>query len=117
MKRDWDLIKKILLEIEQDTTDPMNFVQLSIEGYEDLTIDCHIRLLGEAGLVHVTSRSTMKGTIYQCTSLTWDGHEFLDLARNDTVWRRVMSKIGNVGGTVGIGTLTDLLKNAITDLL
>ena len=43
--------------------------------------------------------------------LTWAGHEFLDNARNDTIWRGVLSKIKSAALTVSFDVLAELLKS------
>lgn len=43
--------------------------------------------------------------------LTWAGHEFLDNARNDKIWRGVLSKIKSAALTVSFDVLAELLKS------
>jgi hypothetical protein len=37
--------------------------------------------------------------------LTWDGHEFLDSIRDDSVWSAVKKRLAPIGGSVSIGVL------------
>ena len=85
MKRDLDLIKEILLEI--DTSPIMN---LSIKGYDQVLVDYHIHLLDQAGLIDAEIARVGANEIYDpiILEITWNGHEFLDAARNETVWRK-----------------------------
>jgi hypothetical protein len=40
--------------------------------------------------------------------LTWDGHEFLDAIRNDTVWNKTKRVIADKGGSIPFDVLKDL---------
>ena len=87
MKRDLDLIKEILLEIEKkDDTSPI--MNLSIKGYDQVLVDYH--LLDQAGLIDAEIARVGANEIYDpiILEITWNGHEFLDAARNETVWRK-----------------------------
>ena len=53
-----------------------------------------------------------------CTSrLTWAGHEFLDAASNDTVWKKAGEKIKQFGVQVTVSVLEELLKKLLKDSL
>jgi hypothetical protein len=41
--------------------------------------------------------------------LTWQGHEFLDAARNDTIWRKATGKLVAVTGGTSLEVLKELL--------
>jgi hypothetical protein len=43
--------------------------------------------------------------------LTWSGHEFLDNARNESIWKETMKTVKEKGGSVGIGILTQVLTS------
>jgi len=48
--------------------------------------------------------------------LTWSGHEFLDAARENGLWKQAKELVGKVGGaSIAIWTavLTDLVKQKI----
>jgi DNA-binding transcriptional ArsR family regulator len=93
VKRDMDLCRDILrlVEASPDSAGPA----IKIDGRSDEEMSYHIKLLGEAGLLEVGSadgrfikddgRRIRLQKAYSVISLTWQGHEFLDAARNDTV--------------------------------
>jgi len=90
MKRDLDLIRQILLALE-DRPNDRRLLSLSIENTDEATLFGHVELLEEAGLLEGQD-VTMLGTPYRKIvpiRLTWSGHEFIDAVRNDTVWRKV----------------------------
>jgi len=97
MKRDMDLVRKMLLAIE---TDSSGFApKIEIPNYTQEQIGYHAVLLGEAGLaivVNVTSAGS-KSPEAMITRLTWTGHEFVDAARENQTWNQAKDMIGKVG--------------------
>jgi hypothetical protein len=65
-----------------------------------------VHLLRQGGLIEAEDGSDLQGLAYKPLRLAWHGHEFLDAARNDTIWRKAKVK---VLGTVG-GLAFDVLK-------
>lgn len=113
MKRDMELIRKLLLVIEDH---PEAYAPDSIEvpDYQEDIVNYHLRLLLDAGLIE--GRETMimgqqypKASMYR---LTWAGHDFLDTAREDTRWKRAMTVVADKGGTIAF----DILKALLTSL-
>ncbi len=43
------------------------------------------------------------------TSLTWEGHEFSEAARDDTRWNKAMTVVKEQGGSITLGVLKQLL--------
>ena len=79
MRRDMDLIKAILLESEKACR-PGAYYQPESYSFRDLqadeeTLQEHCRLIAERGLANGTL--TREG--WRFSSLTWDGHDFLDV--------------------------------------
>jgi hypothetical protein len=102
MKRDMDLCRKILLAVEAYDGPvsylPDLFPQLSV-GDQQRLFD-HARLLAQGGLLEGGETTW---------SLTWQGHELLDLARSDTRWNAATSKVKSAAGTVSLALVTQLL--------
>jgi hypothetical protein len=100
MQRDMDLIREILFKMEANNAGfapPL----LEIEGdYTTAQITHHVWLLGNAGLLKVTDVTSLgsEGPEAIPVSITWEGHEFLAAARNDTVWSQAKEKAKSVGG-------------------
>jgi len=97
MKRDMDLTRKILLAMEQrsenDQDKPFEF-----EGHPDEEVCYHIKLLAEADFLDARDDSTHDGEAWTPLSLTWSGHEFLDAARDNTLWNKAKQQIVEKGG-------------------
>ena len=120
MKRDMDLVRSILLAIEASEDDPRGWVELaSLEDRSDTEVSYHVKLMDQAGLIEADDLSTRgeDGFQWQAKGLTWDGHEFLDAARNNSLWerakRQTLEKTGGLSLELLKTTLINLGKQAI----
>jgi hypothetical protein len=109
MKRDMELIKKILLHIESSP----NFyepIETSIDGYEISNYMYHVKLLYEARFIEIFGDKpiSVMGAIpsYFPTCLTWEGHEFLEASRSPKIWNNALKVIKDKG----LGMSFDVLK-------
>jgi hypothetical protein len=94
MKRDMELIKKILIEFEQEEVFPPREGKMTVGGYDNAIVDYHIVLLEESGLITGDIYYGEDREIYNsCLRLTWYGHEFLDAAKNEGLWNKVKAKM------------------------
>src|SRR6202035_1472820 len=89
MKRDLDLIRKLLVFFEAKPDDRAEDCP-SVDGYSPLEIKYHLLLMYEAGFLRCEVESTAAGRPIRVFgfSLTWQGHEFLEASRNDTIWAK-----------------------------
>src|SRR6266481_2807845 len=90
MKRDMELIRIVLLSVEEKAGDPRGWVNLEIPGHSNQEISYHVTLLQDAGLLESCDLSGTVGFDVRPKRLTWNGHEFLDAAKNDTVWKKAL---------------------------
>ena len=89
MKRDMDLVRSILLVIEKEATLSQE-VQLkqNLEGHTDEEIYYHVKMMEEAGLIKVAEylrRGGIPSPIIFGGGITWAGHDFLELSRQNNV--------------------------------
>jgi hypothetical protein len=107
MQRDMNIVRSILTHAADAA--PIE----SIPDCDDRVFSYHVALLIEAGLVHGTvtefGLQPAGGAIFR---LTWAGHDFLDAARDDTVWRTAKEKILKPG----VSWTFDLLKATLRAL-
>ena len=96
MERRLDLIRTILLEVEQHP-EPMKPVAVKAPGHAPEQIAYHVRLLAEAGYVDAVDLSSAAELAWLVKSLTWKGHEFLDATRTATVWQQVRARLKDRG--------------------
>ncbi|MDH2997224.1 hypothetical protein A1D22_06005 [Pasteurellaceae bacterium LFhippo2] len=93
MQRNWDLIRRILLKLEEKADPRSLLLPDEITGFDKVTVSYHFKLLHNAQLIEATSTSTPEQYSYSAICLTWDGHEFLDKVRNDSVWNKVKGTV------------------------
>ena len=112
MRRDYDLIRFILLEVEEkcDGKRPLE-IDLSASGYSAEQVSYHVRQLHEAGYVRgqiVGGRIGPEPERCVVFALTGSGHDFLESIRSDTVWNTIKAKLQSNGLTVALDTLKKL---------
>jgi hypothetical protein len=112
MKRDMDLARQILFAIEENPDDPTGWVDVEIPGRSDLEVSYHVTLLAEAGLIEAANVDTDDGLEWKPSRLTWQGHEFLDGVRSDTLWSSAKAETFEKTG----GLAFDVLKAVVASL-
>jgi hypothetical protein len=106
MKRDMDILRRVLLSVERNRD----------EAEYDNTEWYHLELAHQAGLI--------AGKVYEYQGggggrkvmivdmrLTPDGHNFVDLARHDDIWRGVADSIASTVKTASFDVWCELLRN------
>jgi hypothetical protein len=114
MKRDMDLIRKVLLEIEGCTGDDIRNIR--IDGYSHDQIAYHVYLLHDAGLIEANilyGMGSVKPTNYAIFRMTWAGHDFLDACRDEGMWQKAKSIIGEQVKSAPFDVLKTVLVNLI----
>ncbi len=111
MKRNMELARKILLEMERRSEDEETR-PIQIEGFSDSEIAYHIMLLADANLINALDASAGSERCWMPQTLTWQGHEFLDSSRDESSWRHAMSTVANKTG----GLAFELLKAYLISL-
>jgi Hypothetical protein (DUF2513) len=118
MKRDLDLIRKMVFALEDA---PTGFApgSLDFDGYTPDQVAYHAHLMIEAGLAKGARTTHMRssGPEASLTSLTWEGHEFADAARDESRWTKAKAVVTEKAGTVTLAVLSQvllqLMKNAV----
>jgi hypothetical protein len=108
MKRDMDLVRKILIAFEAAPF-PDGQDKLHIEGYEDEDVQFHMLLMREAGLVEAIDVSTQRAIQFLPRRLTWEGYEFLEAARDETNWNKAKKTLAEKAGGLVFSLLKELL--------
>lgn len=104
-----DLVRQILLTISDHPSAQAPRV-LEIEGHSLEEITYHCALLIEAGFLE-GSIVLDRGALVEpaIDRLTWNGHEFLDAARDPARWKRAQAKLAKIGGAT-VPIWLELLK-------
>jgi hypothetical protein len=117
MQRNMDLVRMILMRLE---TSPSGWApnNLGIKSFSPEQIGYHAHIMRQEGLIEGSDvpHTGSAGPEALPRSLTWKGHEFLELARDQERWNRAKGIIARVGGaplSVWMKVLTDLLLQGI----
>lgn len=122
MKRDMDLIRKILLKLENFTSDD-NINKIEIEDFSHDQVAYHIYLLQDAGLIRagiLMDYGTAVPKITAINGLTWAGHDFLDASRDEGRWIKAKTVINEMKGAsfeIIKTVLIVLMKDQMTTIL
>jgi hypothetical protein len=114
MKRDIEIYRQILLELEACSTPHADVRSLTNVDYE--TTAYHIRLLHEAGLIDAINMSSNDGETWSATALTHSGHDFLDTMMADTLWNKTKSIALQKFGTLSLEALKAAIPLALAHL-
>lgn len=105
MKRDMELIKKIMLNIENDEP------TFEIQGYEKNSIFFHQKLLIDAG--YLEGKYLLDGSRpvdVNITNITYHGYDFLDILKDDDKFK----VLKDLGKQLSLEVLKTLIIKAIT---
>ena len=97
MKRDLDLVRQLMLQIEALPAGPA--VQYRMSEIEDPVLLAHLELLIEAGLVNgkIARSHGARGDVISVAGLTWQGHEWVEMVRSQSVWNETKSAVLDQG--------------------
>lgn len=110
MKRNWDLIRLILLRLE--ALNAGDDFDAHFNGYTDEDVQYHLYLLTRAGLIDSVDYSRGGDLHFVPQMITWEGQEFIDGARNKTVWDAVKNDLKKRGADASFEILKVLLTKA-----
>lgn len=108
LKRDMDLVRDLLLQIEEFDQGLGGDVEIEAAGHEPQVVAEHLRLLIEARLIE---GDTVPDDQYAFDHivpirLTWSGHDFLESVRDPEIWKKTKE-----GALSAKGFTLDLLQD------
>ena len=109
MKRDLELVRRILLDIEDNRDNSgghSSWSSLVEEGYAPEAIRYHVQLLNDGGLIQADE--LVPGQWWP-ERITWAGHEFLDAARNQELWSKAKRQVERNVGSAPFQVVHELL--------
>lgn len=89
MRRDMDLIRSLLLEIEGGKV----VFPTAEQSGETEVLEYHLDLIAQAGFVDFI----VLHDLWQVERMTWAGHEFVDKVRDPEIWRQTKASAAKVG--------------------
>ena len=109
-----ELIRKILLNIEENYID-VALYNIEIEGYDLKTIAYHCQLCHDAKLISDYRGNYGDDEIlsFGVGSLTWEGHEFLEKIRDDTIWYKTKKIMKDKGIKFTINAIEQIATKLI----
>lgn len=115
MKRDMDLVREILLAIEEKHTGEAIF-NLQIPEHNSNEIAFHCRLLYDAGLIsqYKEKWADNRISIFAVGGLTWEGYDYLDKVRDNSVWKKTKDVIKEKGLPLIFDTIKTIASALIT---
>lgn len=117
MKLDYDLIRELLLIVE-DITDgkqhifPDTIITRLQDDKKKYLVEYHLKYLSEVHFIQY-----IKGKVhgrYYVLDITPIGRSYLDNIRNDTIWSEIKSKFSVVAGDISINIMAEVAKRVIT---
>lgn len=115
MVRDMDLVRRIVLAIEAGEF--VGFAkELEMPDEDPRAVSYHLQLLKDAEYIEAREMTTLNAEWPEIwpSRMTWQGHEFLDAARNETVWRQTWDVVKARGGGIAVEVLKQLLVKVST---
>lgn len=116
MKRDLDLIREILLAIENDQQ------PLDVPGKDPAEISYNLQLLIDRKFVEgkVAWGTGGGGRLVPmncfATRITMSGHDYLDSVRNDQVWAKTKKNLEKAGGSGPLDFIQGLAAKVLAEL-
>lgn len=116
MKRDYELIKRILLKMEADP-DPGEYSKEYGEfGMDDVPMEyfyAQIRIMTREGLIESEEERNIAEDFikYNPTVITTEGYKFLEMAKNDTIWKKVLEYVKETGKDIATVFLIEKFKS------
>ena len=117
MKRDMDLVRRILLELRQKDIQS-GWTDIELKDVEPIVVSYHIKIMEQGGLIEAYDDSSMHSDFeWKPLQITWDGHDFLDAASNQSIWNQAKGRIAELGGAVSSDVFRLLLKTLVKQKL
>lgn len=113
MKRDWDVIRNVLIEVEALNSATFESCQYDATSDEDGFKGEHAVLLWRAGFIQGVDASSSDGDSIIAQGLTWSGHDLLDTIRSQAIWERIKSTAKDKGIELTFESVKALGKYAL----
>jgi Hypothetical protein (DUF2513) len=121
MKRDLDLIRDILLDVENwNIPQPLTLGSLEYEGKTKQEIGYQLELLEDAGYIDARIIKGPEGITYDdafIVRMTMAGHDYLDSVRSQEVWNKTKTTLEKVGGGAALDLVKDIASKFLAELI
>lgn len=115
MTRDMDLVRKILLALEQKEP-PTTTEFLRIDDYPSDIVAQHCEMMYQHGLIQqFNAQKTFGGFgLWEVGGITWEGYDYLDSIRDDSIWAKTKDAIKKKGLPMIVDTIKTVSSAFIT---
>ena len=120
MKRDPDLIRKLMLRLEEaPASTVMQGSDMRDIEPDDARLVEHLQLLLDEDFIEGNNAGgwEVNAEAFIIQRVTSAGHDFIDAIRDDTIWEKTKDKVAKVGGSVSLGTLTEIATSIVRAVL
>ena len=117
MKRNSDLIRRILLHVEENIQ-PGDNDSISLEDFPDVNWNVfveHIRLLSDSGFIDLHKNWEFGESVF-VRGLSMKGFDLLDSIRDPKIWSKTKNTVDKVGG-VALDVLMQVAKGYVVQML
>ena len=125
VKRDWDLIQKILVKLEEKENSTVPLAGIDSPDHDWDKVRVHLHILKQAGLVD-GFRPMLPGKVgidanpyldSDVRNLTWEGYEFLANIKSPEIWEKISSQAKEKGAELTLEFVKAAIPVAIQKLL
>ncbi len=117
MKRDMDLVRDILLFVEEAGS-PVDIEEISLPKRNPDEVEYHVKIMASAGLLDASVSYGWDGSMVGACidGLTWDGQDMLDAMMDARVWSKAMDAIRRNVGSTTFGVVKSMCEAAAVGL-
>lgn len=110
MKCNPNILRYILLEVEERDDFGFDVRGLANEEYDGDTLTGHAILLANAGYLNCTRSDTFLKHVIFIDGITMRGYAFLDSIRDNRVWLQVIKELAKTVAPVAISSIEEIAK-------
>jgi hypothetical protein len=118
LTRDMNLIFELLKKIVDSEYEEIYCRPIKIDDYKDDVLGYHLYLMDQAGLIEASVPDTTMGPDFESAifiEMKWEGYEFLDALKNDTVFKKFKSVLAEKGKEIPFKVAQELLLKISTN--
>lgn len=116
MKRDWDVIREVLMDVQDMKESERVQASYSLPYGSDEPTAVHVFMLADAGYISGIPADACDGRELLEPRLTWEGMDLLASLESKPVWERVKARATEEGVTITFDVVKLLAKQAIAQV-
>ena len=117
MKRDWDVIREVLLEVQDMSPSERADACYALPYRGGDVKAIHAFMLSDAGFLKGISGDDMEGRELLEPDLTWEGRDLLANIESKPIWTRVKARAAEEGLVMTFDAVKLLAKQALSQVL